>query len=78
MTSYIIDPNLENLITESIHSTSNGDYPALPPEATEQVFKITKELNQEEGMTIVVVTHDTRVAETAKRIIHITDGRIAG
>lgn len=51
---------------------------ALNSEATEQVLKITKELNQEEGMTIVVVTHDTRVAETAKRIIHITDGRIAG
>ena len=30
----------------------------------------------EEGMTIVVVTHDERLAEAAERVVHMHDGRI--
>ncbi|MGI6413528.1 MAG: flagellar biosynthesis protein FlhA [Syntrophomonadaceae bacterium] len=47
ITAYIIDPSLENLITESIHSTPSGDYPALPPEATEQVFSQLQDIERE-------------------------------
>ena len=33
-------------------------------------------LNENDGKTIVVVTHDTEVAEAMKRIIAFRDGRI--
>ncbi len=48
---------------------------ALNSEATEEVLKIIQELNAE-GMTIVLVTHDSNVAKTAKRVLHIQDGKI--
>ncbi len=48
---------------------------ALNSEATEEVLQIIKELNRE-GVTIVLVTHDTNVAKEAKRVIYFKDGRI--
>jgi len=35
-----------------------------------------KKLNEEQGRTIVLVTHNLEVARYAKRIIHLRDGRI--
>jgi len=40
------------------------------------VFDIFRRLAREEGRSVVVVTHDTRLAETADRRIHLVDGRI--
>jgi putative ABC transport system ATP-binding protein len=41
----------------------------------EEVMAIFKKLNKE-GHTIVMITHETDIAEHAKRIIHIKDGKI--
>ena len=49
---------------------------ALNSEATDQVLNILENLNNE-GMTIMTVTHDKRVAAKAKRVIYIIDGQIA-
>lgn len=49
---------------------------ALNSKATEQVLTILKQLNQE-GMTIMTVTHDPRVAAWAKKVLYIKDGQIA-
>lgn len=49
---------------------------ALNSEATDQVLAILEELNNE-GMTIMIVTHDPRVAAKAKRVLYIRDGQIA-
>lgn len=49
---------------------------ALNSEATDQVLEILEELNNE-GMTIMIVTHDPRVATKAKRVLYIRDGQIA-
>ena len=35
-----------------------------------------KQLNQDEGMTIVVVTHESGVANETNKIVHIKDGII--
>lgn len=40
-----------------------------------EVLKILHRLN-EEGRTVVLITHDPNVAAQAKRIIHISDGKI--
>lgn len=50
---------------------------ALNSEATDQVLAILGDLNQD-GMTIMTVTHDPRVAAKARKVIYIRDGSIAG
>ncbi|HEX8923150.1 MAG TPA: ABC transporter ATP-binding protein [Patescibacteria group bacterium] len=42
----------------------------------EEVMEIFQKLN-DEGHTIVMITHEPDIADHAKRIIHIRDGRIA-
>ncbi|MFK7696090.1 ABC transporter ATP-binding protein [Paenibacillus sp. HJGM_3] len=42
-----------------------------------EVLELIMELN-EQGNTIVLITHDLHIAEHAKRIVSIRDGRIAG
>ncbi|MDD2302819.1 MAG: ABC transporter ATP-binding protein [Eubacteriales bacterium] len=49
---------------------------ALNSEATDQVLEILGHLN-EDGMTVMTVTHDQRVAAKAKKVLYIIDGQIA-
>lgn len=42
----------------------------------DQIMGILTDINKELGVTLVVVTHDRRVAEMADRIIHMQDGKI--
>ncbi len=48
---------------------------ALDEKNSEEILKILKALNKE-GLTIVIVTHDRKVAEQANRIIELSDGKI--
>ena len=50
---------------------------ALNSEAASQVIEILKKLNQE-GISIMLVTHDAKMASMAKKIIYIKDGKLAG
>lgn len=54
-----------------------GDEPtgALNSNATREIMEIMKEVNKQ-GTTIVIVTHDAKVAAWAKRVIYISDGQI--
>ena len=49
----------------------------LDSRTSEEVLRIFQQLN-EEGVTIVIVTHDEEVARRAKRIVRIRDGVIEG
>jgi lipoprotein-releasing system ATP-binding protein len=42
----------------------------------EEVMKTLMDLTQSEDLTIVMVTHDDRIAETADHIIRLVDGRV--
>ncbi len=48
---------------------------ALDSKTAESIMKIFKELN-EEGKTIVIITHDPSIASQTERIIKIKDGKI--
>jgi putative ABC transport system ATP-binding protein len=40
------------------------------------LFDLFRELNREEGLTIVVATHNIRLGHSTDRIIHLKDGKI--
>lgn len=48
---------------------------ALDQASGKQVMKLFKSLN-DEGVTIIMITHDANVASHAKKIFHIIDGEI--
>lgn len=50
---------------------------ALDSKTSREVMQIFRELNAEQNMTIIIVTHDPAVGEQTNRIIRILDGQIA-
>jgi len=50
----------------------------LDTETTKQVMDALKELHEKRQMTLLVVTHNQRVAALAQRVLHIADGVING
>ena len=49
---------------------------ALDTRTTKEILRLFQELNEEEGITIIIVTHDPGVASHCKRIIRMKDGLI--
>jgi putative ABC transport system ATP-binding protein len=50
----------------------------LDTETGASILRLFDSLNRERGSTLVVVTHDERVARSARRRISLLDGRITG
>jgi putative ABC transport system ATP-binding protein len=48
----------------------------LDTRSGEEVIGIVQRLNREQGITVILVTHDLGVARHAQRIIHVRDGLI--
>ena len=42
------------------------------------VLDLLRELNEAEGQTLVIVTHDPAAASTARRVVFLRDGKVAG
>jgi putative ABC transport system ATP-binding protein len=50
----------------------------LDTHTSEEIMVLFEDLNRNQGLTLVLVTHEPDVARHAQRLIHIVDGRIAG
>jgi putative ABC transport system ATP-binding protein len=48
----------------------------IDSETSEKIVALLKKLNSEEGVTLLVVTHDQKVAKHADRMVIIEDGKI--
>jgi len=48
----------------------------LDSTATEEIISIFKDLNENEGITVIMVTHEEEIAGQAQRIISMKDGLI--
>ncbi|MBS7646769.1 ABC transporter ATP-binding protein [Candidatus Bathyarchaeota archaeon] len=44
----------------------------------DEIMRLVKRLNEEKGVTIIMVTHDQRLARETKRTVHMLDGLIVG
>ena len=49
---------------------------ALDSRSSKQVMELFQKLN-DEGVTVIMITHDRGIAEHAKRIVDIFDGEIS-
>ena len=57
-----------------------GDEPTgnLDSYNSENVFHIFKKLKEEEGLSLLIVTHDPDFARRTDRILEMEDGRMLG
>ena len=51
---------------------------ALDSETSKEIMDLICRLNEEQGQTFVLVTHDASVAQRAHRIVRMRDGKIVG
>lgn len=50
----------------------------LDRETGQQILRLIVEINREQGLTVVMVTHDESIAADCDAVIRLEDGRIAG
>ncbi len=50
----------------------------LDSQTSDEILQLFKQLNEGEGVTVILVTHDENVARYARRVIRIQDGVVEG
>ncbi len=64
------------LITKPTVLLADEPTGALDSKTTIEVMELLKQVNEQEGLTMLIVTHEPGVAECCERTIHIKDGLI--
>jgi putative ABC transport system ATP-binding protein len=49
----------------------------LDTQRGEEIIEVLRNLNKTKGVTLIIITHDPRIAKQARRVIAIQDGKIA-
>ncbi len=65
-----------SVVTEPTILLADEPTGALDQKTGQQIMQLFKELN-DEGRTIIMITHDTNIARYSKRILSILDGRLS-
>jgi lipoprotein-releasing system ATP-binding protein len=50
----------------------------LDTASSNEVLALMRRFNRELGTTVLVVTHDTRIADGCDRVVELLDGRVVG
>ena len=50
----------------------------LDSRSSEEILAILQRLNQQEGLTVIIVTHEPEIAAATRRIISVRDGEVIG
>lgn len=50
---------------------------ALNPEGAESLFNLLLDLNQDEGLALIIVTHSLTLAERTGRVLHLREGTLS-
>jgi len=66
------------LVIEPLVVLADEPTGSLDRENGRRVLALLQALNQRDGVTLVVVTHDEEVAEAARRRLRMVDGQLAG
>ncbi|WP_055669846.1 ABC transporter ATP-binding protein [Desnuesiella massiliensis] len=64
------------LITEPKMIVADEPTGNLDTKNSHELLKLLKELNEKEGITIIMVTHDSMIASYAKKLLFLRDGKI--
>ena len=64
------------LVTDPALVLADEPTGSLDSVSGQNICRLLRELNQEQGRTIVVVTHEPTVAMWAERIVVLRDGRV--
>ena len=65
------------LINEPAFILADEPTGSLDSHRSVEIMKLLQKLNDEEGITVVLVTHEPDMAKYAKRIVHFVDGTVA-
>ncbi len=65
------------LLTEPALLLADEPTGNLDSRSSAQVLELLRDLNRDEGQTLVIVTHDPGAAAIAERVVFLRDGRVA-
>lgn len=64
------------LVTSPLMVLADEPTGNLDTHSSHEVMKLLRNLNQRDGLTVIIVTHEADIAAYADHVIHVKDGRI--